>query len=284
MYKILVTGASGFIGNWVVTELLKNKYEVVATSLNVEKASSFPWFSQVNYIPFDFALFTDTTDYFSFFQRPDIMIHLAWEGLPNYNQSFHHEINFPKHLVFLKNMIRHGLQSLVATGTCFEYGMREGELNESVPSAPANQYAIGKDFLRKALEELKLIRPFYFKWIRLFYMYGKGQNPNSLLSQLQKAVDEKAESFNMSGGEQIRDYLPVEIVAEYIVKIAAQDEVNGIVNCCSGRPISVIQLVENYLKEKNTSIQLNLGYYPYTDYEPMAFWGNTQKLKQIIKR
>ncbi len=88
----------------------------------------------------------------------------------------------------------------------------------------------------------------------------------------------------MSGGAQERDYLPIEKVAEYIVKIALQNSITGIINCSSGEPITVKKLVLNYLKQKQQSIQLNLGHYPYTDYEPMRFWGDNKKLKSIINR
>ena len=114
-------------------------------------------------------------------------------------------------------------------------------------------------------------------------MYGAGQNPNSLLSQLDRALENVDAVFNMSGGEQVRDYLPVEKVVEYIVKIALQQNVTGIINCCSGKGITVKEFVENYLKEKTQSITLNLGYYPYADYEPMSFWGDDRKLKTIVK-
>ena len=60
-----------------------------------------------------------------------------------------------------------------------------------------------------------------------------------------------------------------------------QDKI-AIVNCCSGEPISIRKLVGNYLAEKNKSIELNLGYYPYPDYEPMSFWGDATKLKTIL--
>jgi dTDP-6-deoxy-L-talose 4-dehydrogenase (NAD+) len=113
-------------------------------------------------------------------------------------------------------------------------------------------------------------------------MYGKGQSPKSLFSQLDKAIEEGQETFNMSGGEQIRDYLPIEKVAEYIVRISLQNKVDGIINCCSGQPISVKELVKNYLAAKRKNIYLNLGYYPYPDYEPMRFWGDDKKLKTII--
>ena len=110
------------------------------------------------------------------------------------------------------------------------------------------------------------------------------QNPNSLLSQLNRALQNGDAVFNMSGGEQVRDYLPVEKVAVYIVSIALQQSVTGIINCCSGKGITVKELVQNYLKVKNKSIHLNLGFYPYTDYEPMSFWGDDGKLNKIFEK
>ena len=100
--------------------------------------------------------------------------------------------------------------------------------------------------------------------------------------QLETALERGDDVFNMSGGEQLRDYLPVEKVAEYIVKISMQDKISGIINCCSGELISIRKLVENYLAEKNKSIELNLGYYPYPEYEPIAFWGNNKKLRKLL--
>jgi dTDP-6-deoxy-L-talose 4-dehydrogenase (NAD+) len=178
-------------------------------------------------------------------------------------------------------LIDNGLKDVTVTGTCFEYGMKEGCLKEDMPSAPANPYALAKDLLRKELQAYQLRNTFTLKWARLFYMFGKGQNPNSLLSQLEKALQEGKEHFNMSGGEQVRDFLPVEKVAAFIVDIAMQQEITGIINCSSGIPITVKQLVEDYIKRQDKDISLNLGYYPYPDYEPMAFWGDNNKLKKI---
>jgi nucleoside-diphosphate-sugar epimerase len=279
--KILVTGATGFIGNYVVQELLKNYCEVIATSLNEEKAKAASWFSQVTYIPFNLKEFDESTNYYSFFGEPDAMIHLAWEGLPNYKDAFHVEENLPRHLAFLTNLINNGLTNLTVTGTCFEYGMKEGCLNEEMHCEPANPYAIAKNELRIQLEQLKANKSFNFKWIRLFYMYGQGQSVKSLISQLETALDNNEPAFNMSGGEQVRDFLPVEKVAANIVTIALQNSVQDIINCCSGKPVTVKAFVEDYLKGRNKSIKLNLGFYPYTDYEPMKFWGDNSKLKLI---
>lgn len=282
MKKILVTGASGFIGNYVITELLKSGFKVVATSSSPLNIEDKHWKDQVEFVPFNLKDFSNNTNYYSLFQRPDLMIHLAWQGLPNYKALFHFEENLPGQYFFLKNIISNGLRDLTVAGTCFEYGFVEGCLSENMVTNPANAYAIAKDTLRKFLAQLQNNVPFSLKWTRLFYMYGKGQSSKSLFSQLDKAVEQHDTIFNMSGGEQVRDYLPVEQVAEYIQAIATQQAITGIINCCSGHPIKVKEIVQQYLRNKKATISLNFGYYPYPDYEPMEFWGDNSKLKTIL--
>lgn len=283
MKKVLVTGATGFIGGYVIKELLSKGYEVIATSTSREKAMSYEWYDKVDFIPCDLKAVSFTDNLYNFFDKPDMLIHLAWEGLPNYKSGFHLEENLPRHYTFLKKLIQQGLNDVTVAGTCLEYGMVEGCLNEDMVPHPANPYAVAKNSLRNSLEILRQEIPFIFKWIRLFYMYGKGQNPNSLFSQLEAAIASKETIFNMSGGEQIRDFLPVGKAAEYITKIALQNKVKGIINCCSGKPVSLKQLVQEYLKKRDALITLNLGHYPYTDYEPMCFWGDTKKLNLVIE-
>lgn len=278
--KVLVTGATGFIGNYVIQELLNQEIEVIANAIEDPQELKFPWLDKVKYIKAD--LHIDNTNWFDYLEQPDTMIHLAWKGLPNYNELFHVEENFLKNYSFIKNMIMNGLKKVVVTGTCSEYGLQSGALMEDLVTKPNNAYAIAKDNLRSKLEELRNNTRFDFIWIRLFYMYGKGQNPNSLLSQLESSLDRNEKIFNLSGGEQLRDYLPVERVAENIVKISLQKEVDGIINCCSGKPISIRTLVENHLAKSVKKIELNFGYYPYSDLEPMAFWGEISKLTTAL--
>jgi dTDP-6-deoxy-L-talose 4-dehydrogenase (NAD+) len=113
-------------------------------------------------------------------------------------------------------------------------------------------------------------------------MYGSGQSKNSLIPQLEEAIQSKNTNFRMSRGEQIRDFLSIDKVAEYICKISYQREIDGIINCCSGRPISVRNFIEQYIKENNYNINLDLGYYQYPSYEPFAFWGDDKKLHKIL--
>jgi nucleoside-diphosphate-sugar epimerase len=285
--KVLVTGATGFIGNYVIHELLKNKdIEVIASARDIERAKTNNWFEDVTFIPFTINedSISNAENLHTYFQKPDALIHLAWEGLPNYKQLFHFESVLPLQYTFLKNLIQNGLTNINIVGTCFEYGLQEGKLKEEMATKPDNAYGLAKDTLRKQLELLTKNISFDLKWIRLFYLFGIGQNPNSILSQLDRAIENQDTTFNMSGGEQLRDYLNVSTVAKNIVQITLQNSITGVINCCSGKPISISNLVENRIIEKKSTIKPNKGYYPYPDFEPFAFWGDTTKLDDVMKK
>jgi dTDP-6-deoxy-L-talose 4-dehydrogenase (NAD+) len=217
------------------------------------------------------------------FGIPDIIVHLAWPGLPNYTKLFHLEDNFPADYRFLKTMISAGTKHILVTGTSLEYGMQCGPLSEDMPTFPTNPYGLAKDTLRKFLQMLQNSRPFVMQWVRLFYMYGPGQNPNSLLSQLDRCIDNSEPVFHMSWGEQLRDFLPVQEVARRIVFLVCHPQYQGIFNCCNGKPISVRHLVEQRIRERGATLKLDLGHYPYPDYEPMAFWGTSHKLNTCME-
>lgn len=279
--KVLVTGSTGFIGRYIVPLLLDQGLEVVATSRDEKKAKQFDWYNGVDYKPCDYQ--NEKIDFFTFFGEPDIIIHLAWEGLPDYKNPLHVEKNLPENCRFLKNFLDGGVKKMVVTGTCYEYGMQCGCLSEEIVTSPVTQYGLAKDTLRKYLEFLTPEYNTSFNWIRLFYMYGEGQNEKSLIPQLKKAISDRERIFNMSGGEQLRDYLEVRDLTNYICNIALQEKCNGTINCCSGKPISIRRFVEKIVSEMNSEIRLNTGYYPYPNYEPMAFWGDNTKLNKILR-
>lgn len=278
--KILVTGATGFLGQHTIPLLLERGYTIVATAHSLQKAKAFDWFDHVSFVTYDIHNVSQRLP--EVFEQTECVIHFAWHGLPNYQSLFHFEENLPMHYKFLKRLVENGMAQILVTGTCFEYGMRNGCLSEDMPTCPANPYGLAKDTLRKFLQVLQRTQPFRLQWVRLFYMYGPGQNPSSLLAQLDRAIDGGKASFDMSWGEQLRDYLPVEEVASRIVKIAETPSFEGIVNCCRGEPISVRRLVENHIAARNAKIELNLGRYPYPSYEPMAFWGDSSRLKELL--
>ncbi|MCX5796845.1 MAG: NAD(P)-dependent oxidoreductase [Elusimicrobia bacterium] len=278
--KVLVTGATGFVGRHVMRCLIEKDVSLVASSLTAAEAADCQWPRSVNYLDCDLARPRD--DYFDFFGRPDVLIHLAWAGLPNYKELFHFEQNLFNDYRFIKSMIGAGLQRLVVTGTCLEYGLQEGMLQEDGITMPSTAYGIAKDSLRKFIEQLSAHSKFNFNWVRLFYLYGEGQPSHALLPQLDAAIRRGDTEFNMSAGQQQRDYLPVAEAAANIVRIALQDRILGTINNCSGVPISILDFVKARLAERRASIRLNLGHHCCPDYEPMRFWGSTRKLTQVL--
>nr|WP_321514110.1 NAD(P)-dependent oxidoreductase [uncultured Pseudodesulfovibrio sp.] len=278
--RILVTGATGFIGNHLVSTLLERNIEVIATYRTKSSMQAVSWADAVEWHRLD--IFSPPENPFEALGSPDRMIHLAWHGLPNYKDSFHLDTNLPADTLFLQQMFEGGLHHLLVTGTCFEYGMQEGELSEIMQTAPDTAYGQAKVQLQERLQLLAEKHGAILQWARLFYTYGKGQNPNSLFAQLQAAIDNGSKTFNMSGGQQIRDYLPIEELVKLLIAIVLQKETTGIINVCSGKKRTIQELVEEYLKNRNAKIDLNLGYYSYPNYEPFKFWGNPTKLQKIV--
>jgi len=276
--KVAVTGASGFVGRAVLSELARRGICAVAASRSAHTAES----TTAGHRVVSLDVHASPYDAFNRLGSPDVLVHLAWGGLPNYRSSHHIESEFPAQYRFLRGLVESGLQSLVVAGTCAEYGMQYGPLSEDMQLRPENAYGSAKKMLLHELERLKAERPFTMTWARLFYLTGAGQAETSLLSQLHKAVVSGENTFNLSGGEQLRDYLNVEVAAYLLVSLALSGHDAGVVNVCSGRPISIRRLVEEMVRDNGWTIKLKLGAYPYPDYEPMAFWGNRRKLVGIL--
>lgn len=229
----------------------------------------------------EFDLETPPRDAFERLGSPEVLVHLAWGGLPNYGSSHHVESELPRHVKFLSELADQGLPRIVVAGTCFEYGLKEGQIKETDPVAPVTQYARAKTLLHEQL--LRIDLGVDIIWARLFYPYGPGQAPQSLYGQFHRACESGAKFFPMSPGDQLRDYLPVEVMADYLARLAVlRLEVPLVVNVCSGSPIAVRQLVETWAKKCRSAITLQAGVHPYPSHEPRNFWGNSQVLKSLL--
>jgi len=280
--KVLVTGGTGFIGRHVVTCLLARGHSVTVLARDPAKLETMPWRDSIAFVASDI---TQDPPRHEQLGRPDAVMHLAWTGLPNYTSLHHFEDNLPAAYHFLKALVGGGVNHVLVAGTCFEYGLRNGVLSETLPAQPVNAYALAKDTLRRFLEELRREQTdrFVLQWARLFYMYGPGQNPKSLLAQLDAAISAGATEFPMSSGEQLRDYLPVDTVAESLATLLEHPQLDGITNICSGTPISVRRLVEEHLARQGAHLTLRLGRYPYAPCEPLAFWGDATRLRTLME-
>jgi len=147
---------------------------------------------------------------------------------------------------------------------------------------PSNPYGLAKDALRKELDFLKETSPFELRWLRLFYLYGSGQPPTSLYSQFWAAVARGDRRFDMSAGEQVRDFMKAEDAAAAMAAVALARQAPGILNVCSGTPVSVRELVERWRADMAADIELNLGALPYPAHEPFAFWGDNKRLRALL--
>jgi len=275
--KVALTGATGFVGRHV-REALERKPTVELTLVS-RRPRPPELDGGTGWATLDIAEAPE--DSFVRIGQPDVLIHLAWDGLPNYKLATHFEEEAPRQYRFLKRLAEQGLKRLAVTGTCFEYGMVEGRLSEVLPPAPSNAYGVAKDQLRRELELTLPALGCDLVWARLFYMFGEGQNASSLYQLVMRACAERAERFAMSGGEQLRDFLPVETVADHVVALALAPDVSGIVNIGSGRPRSVRAMVESWVNAARHEMKLDLGHYPYPDYEPFAFWAATERLDKL---
>lgn len=276
--KIAVTGASGFLGRHVTAELLRRGVTPVLATRNPSELAEFLPHARI--VQLD--LHAPPPDPFAALGHPEVLIHLAWGDLANYHSLTHLELELPAHIRFLKSLVFAGLPALAITGTSLEYGTTSGLKSETMVADPSTAYAVAKDTLRRHLQLLQPIHPFHLTWHRLFYLYGQGQSPQSLIPQLVRAVANGESTFKMSGGQQIRDFHHVATAASEIVSLALKQQSFGIVNGCTGHPIAVRSFVERYLAANHLAIQLALGHYPYPYYEPFAFWGDPSYLHHCL--
>lgn len=212
------------------------------------------------------------------------MIHLVPLWLPNPSRiiSFR-KLTCQLDYLFLKNLIKGGVNQILVTGTCFKYGEQSGALTESMPVSPANAYGIAKH-VASILDRTWERAPFALQWARLFYMHGTGQSERSLLAQLNAAIDRGDTVFPMSGGEQLRDYLPVERA------------LNGLSTCWNAgsravlptsavrSPVSVRKLVEDHIRSRGSQKNRAHHVIPYAKHEPFAFWGDSRLLDGLIEK
>lgn len=275
--RVAVTGASGFVGRHAVQALRARGVEVIALARQPYATSD----DGVESIAFDLA--QASSDAYARIGRPDALLHLAWGGLPHYRSSTHLERELPLHVSFLEHCVRGGLRRLAVAGTCLEYGMQEGELSELIPPAPCVAYAAAKDALHRHLSTLRGELGFGLGWLRLFYLYGEGQAPTSLYQQLRAAVVAGMPRFDMSPGDQVRDFLAVEVAAAKLAGLVIGHADPGTVNVCGGKPATVEATVQGWLRDWQAQLELNLGALPYPDYEPFAFWGSTRRLAALLE-
>ncbi|KQO15376.1 NAD-dependent epimerase/dehydratase family protein [Paenibacillus sp. Leaf72] len=272
---VLVTGAGGYIGRYVVEKLLDMGIEVIAVGNNTSNIDL-----RANIIEYN--IFSDNDNVYEKLGSPDICLHMAWTDGFVHNAESHLKYMY-SHYQFIKKMLEGGLKQISVMGTMHEIGYHEGEINENTPALPYSFYGVAKNSLRQSLEILLKDREVVFQWLRAFYIYGDDSKNKSIFTKIIQAEQEGKEKFPFTSGKNMYDFITVDELAEQIVLSVLQSEINGVINCCSGSPISLQDMVESFLLKNEFKIKLEYGAFPDRPYDSPAIWGNNEKIQKILQ-
>lgn len=273
--KILVTGANGYIGQGVIKELLKRDIQTIATDFDLDCVAEGVLKKSTN-------LF-ELQDPYDFFERPDIVIHLAWRDGFKHN-SINHISDLPEHYTFLEKMMDSGVRKVCVMGSMHEIGFYEGSINENTPCFPQSLYGIAKNALRQAVELKAKENGVRFQWLRGYYIVGNSHYGCSIFSKITSAAENGEKEFPFTLGQNQFDFIDYDKFCKQIVATVMQDEILGIINCCSGTPEKLADRVERFIKENNYDIKLKYGAFPDRPYDSKAVWGNNKKIYEIMKK
>ena len=272
--KVLLIGHSGFIGQCLLKILIKTKNDLFVTKYNILK---IPKNNKIKIIDLK------KKENLHQLRNFDLIIHAAWSGLDNYNSKKHTKSIMSENYKFLKKLINLGGKNIVVMGTCFEIGNCSGEVCENIEMRPNTLYGKAKKKLFLDLIRLKKKKLFNLTWIRIFYLYGNTQRKESLFSQIRISENNKKIFFDLTNGMQERDYMHVDTLAKKIIQLSFLKKNIGIINVCSGNPISVKNLVLRWKKRFKWQIKFNFGIKSLRKYEPKSFWGSVKKLRKVLK-
>lgn len=277
--KILVTGANGYIGHHVAEELSQNKdIQVIAIDFN---KNNIP--ENVKYLNIDILNEATSKDLYQDLDCPDKVVHLAWQdGFNHYAQS--HVNNLINHFYFLKNMIDSGVKSLTVMGTAHEIGYHEGRITAETPCNPLSYYGIAKNTLRQLLFAYAKDKDVKIKWLRAYYITGDDKHNHSVFTKLLEADEKGQVEFPFVKGTNQFDFIDINDLAKMIAKASTQDEITGIINVCSGEPVSLKDKAEEFIKEHHLKIKLKCGVFPSRKYDSPVVYGDATLINKIMEK
>lgn len=279
--RVLITGATGFIGSHLARTLVREGNTVYA----VVRENSATWriddiLPSIQLIREDLLSGNDLGKQFGDIQ-PDVCFHLAWYAEPGrYLDAIENVTMLKASLDLVTYLHEAGCKRLVVTGTCFEYDVTLGRLSEETPLRPDSIYGATKAALYLVLEQVTRKVEIDFTWARLFNQFGPYEDRLRLVPSVIEALLEN-ESAKVTRGEQIRDFLHVTDVASALIA-ASRSEATGAVNIASGNATSVRDLVVMIGEILGRTELIEIGAIPYRQAEPMRVVADNQKLLRNI--
>ncbi|MCI6583985.1 MAG: NAD(P)-dependent oxidoreductase [Mobiluncus porci] len=272
--KILVTGAGGYIGRHVVEQLLTRGHEVSVVDFHTEGIDPRAKVVEAN-------IFSGDENIYDQLGRPEVVLHMAWRDGFKHNSPAHID-DLAAHMHFTENLFKGGLKHFATMGTMHEVGYWEGAIDETAPCNPESLYGISKNALRQFTKLVAKQNDVLVQWIRAYYITGDDLHGDSIFSKLLKAGQAGQNHFPFTQGKNLYDFITVDELARQIAVISTQDKVTGIINACTGKPLSLAERVEAYIKENNLDITLDYGAYPDRPYDSPGEWGDATKVNEIL--
>ena len=176
-----------------------------------------------------------------------------------------------------------GCPRILALGTMHEVGYWEGPVDADTPTNPQSLYGVAKDALRRALL-LALPDHTSMVWARAYYIYGDDRRSNSIFHKMLEAAEEGRTSFPFTSGKNQYDFIRVEELGRQLAALAEAADVTGIVNCCSGEPVSLAAKAEQFIDENHLDISLDYGAFPDRPYDSPGVWGDATAIAALMAR
>lgn len=243
--KILITGATGFIGKEVVKELIKNKYQLLCLSRKKNKNYKF-----VTWLRSSLLLNKNNLSKIIKF-KPYALVHLSWEKIPDFSKKIC-EKNYKDNIAFLKKIKKlKTIKKIIITGSCFEYKNKYGRKVEKDKVNDIDEFPKAKlkifNFLKKNFKS-----QYNYAWFRVFYAYGPNQRKGSLIPYLLNSLKNK-NTVEVRNPNLSNDFIYTGDIAKIINKSMELNFKSGIYNLGSGKPKAIkgiINAIEKFSKKK----------------------------------
>jgi nucleoside-diphosphate-sugar epimerase len=279
--NILIVGGTGFIGSHLTERCLKDTPHVTVLGLRA-KNSKLP-INEENFLEVDIRNKEQLNSVLKN-RSFDYVFNLAGfiDHMPYFNGG--REV-IESHFNGLMNLIdcldKESLKSFVQIGSSDEYGNAPAPQKETIRETAISPYSLAKTAASHFIQTLYRTEKFPGVVLRLFLVYGPGQDTGRFLPQIIEGCLKGAE-FKTSKGEQLRDFCYIEDAVEAMIKAALNPEARGcIVNIASGIPVSVKEVIEKVMRIVGAGTPL-WGVYPYREGENMELYADIALAKELL--
>lgn len=275
MKRVLVTGASGFIGRLCLPRLEERGFEVYALTSKKAPVSHIRW------IQYDLLQERSLKEVIAQI-APTHLLHLAWNVVPGKFWTARENLDWLKASIDLvEAFASHGGKRAVVAGTCAEYDWNLEDFSEQATPRPHSLYGSCKLSLHLLLDALSKQLGFSSAHGRIFFVYGPYEDPKRLVPTVINGLL-KREPVLCSHGNQIRDFLHVEDVADAFAALL-DSEVQGPINIGSGERTSVKQLIKKIAQRIGGEELVQLGALAASPTDPSSLIADVTRLKNELK-